>query len=231
MVILGVGSGLGRSVAWQFGREGYQLALVARRQEPLAQLAEELAADGIVAEPFAADVADLAGLPDLFARITARFGAIDVLYNGVIPPGGFVPATDLTVDTLRDQIEVVTYPVIAAIRLVLPDMVARGEGAILWANGASALHADPGMSGPGPALAATRNYLQTLHAEFAPKGVYVGELLVAAMIEGSLPFETMAEAGLDLTALPVVRPDDLAALLSQLNRERSSFEIVHPAWG
>jgi hypothetical protein len=48
------------------------------------------------------------------------------------------------------------------------------HGAILLATGASAVHGMPNFSGPGPALAAGRNCLQSLQAEVADNGIYVG---------------------------------------------------------
>jgi transposase len=55
-------------------------------------------------------------------------------------------------------------------------MMSQGDGALLTAQGASSVRGVPHMSGPGPAQAAQRNYLQSLHAEVSGKGVYVGML-------------------------------------------------------
>ena len=54
------------------------------------------------------------------------------------------------------------------------------------------MHGLPNMSGPGPAQAAQRNYLQSLHAEVSDKGVYVGMLYIGAIIEHSA-FHTWTE--------------------------------------
>src|SRR3546814_20269780 len=53
---------------------------------------------------------------------------------------------------------------------VLPDMLARGDGAIVVVNGLTASVTMPGMSGVGPAMAAARNYIFPLNAAVAPKG-------------------------------------------------------------
>lgn len=50
------------------------------------------------------------------------------------------------------------------------------------------------MSGPGSAQAAQRNYLQSLHAEVADKGVYVGRLYIGAAIEKSAFHTEMEKA-------------------------------------
>ena len=79
----------------------------------------------------------------------------------------------------------VFYSLVALVQEFLPHMLEQGDGAILTAQGASTVHGLPNMSGPGPAQAAQRNYLQSLHTEVADKGVYVGMLYVGAIIEDS----------------------------------------------
>jgi short-subunit dehydrogenase len=52
MAIFGAGTGLGSSVATRFGREGYRVALVARRAAPLQELVADLAKAGVEAQAF-----------------------------------------------------------------------------------------------------------------------------------------------------------------------------------
>src|SRR5260370_357958 len=82
IAVFGVGPGMGRSVARRFGREGFQVALVARNQTRLDAFTRELAADGIEAAGFAGDIADRDALPGMIEPVTARFGPIDVLEDG-----------------------------------------------------------------------------------------------------------------------------------------------------
>ena len=46
IAVLGAGPGLGQAVAHRYAREGYAVAVVARRQEPLDRLAGQLTRDG-----------------------------------------------------------------------------------------------------------------------------------------------------------------------------------------
>ena len=68
------GPGMGRSVASRFGREGFQVALVARNQTRLDAYTSELAANGIKAAGFAGDLTDRDALLGMIETITARFG-------------------------------------------------------------------------------------------------------------------------------------------------------------
>ena len=63
----------------------------------------------------------------------------------------------------------VFYSMVALVQEFLPPMLARGDGAILTAQGASTVHGLPNMSGPGPAQAAQRNYLRSLHTRWPPR--------------------------------------------------------------
>ena len=123
------------------------------------------------------------------------------------------------------------YTLVALVREFLPHMLDQGDGAILTAQGASSLQGLPNMSGPGPAQAAQRNYLQSLHAEVAEKGVYVGMLYVGAAIENSA-FHTEMEkakaAGEPVWEMPTVDPAHLADLLWTMHARREQLEATYP---
>ncbi len=69
IAIIGAGKGLGAAVARRFGAEGFAVGLISRHQGRLDALAAELAADGIQAQGFTADVRDPASIA---ARCTGR---------------------------------------------------------------------------------------------------------------------------------------------------------------
>lgn len=191
IAVFGAGSGLGASVARRFGREGYRVALVARRRGPLEALRAELAAEGIEAEVFPADLAEPAGAPGLVGAIRERFGRIDVLYYAPAPSEGFTPAAELDAATMRGWLDLYVLTPVELVRAVLPEMLDRGDGAVLVGQGSSAVRGQPFMSGIGPAMAAMRNYVYSLHGEMAGRGVYVGTLTVGAMIAGSAGYRRL----------------------------------------
>jgi short-subunit dehydrogenase len=219
IAVFGAGPGLGRAVARRYGQEGYAVALVARRPEPLMRLAEELSADGVAAHPIVADLADVAAVPELAARVRSEVGDLDVLYYGVAG-NGFVPVLELTPERVHDLMTLGVHALIALVREFLPGMIDRGAGAILSAQGASAVVGNPSIAG-GLALAAQRNYLQALHAEVSGRGVQVAGLYVGAAIENT-PFhaglEAARAAGGPVPDLPSVDPARLAELVVHLQR-------------
>jgi hypothetical protein len=86
------------------------------------------------------------------------------------------------------------------------------------------VHGVPNLSGPGPAQAAQRNYLQSLHAELANTGVYVGMLYIGAIIENSAFHASGAGGGWG----PTVDPVHLADLLWNMHAGRGPAELIYP---
>lgn len=81
----GPGLGLGASVARRFAGEGFHIALIARNKDHLNALVDQLAAEGIEAAGFTADLAAPDEIPALITAIRDRFGRIDVIEYGPIP--------------------------------------------------------------------------------------------------------------------------------------------------
>ena len=232
IAVFGAGPGLGQAVAHRYAREGYAVVLVARRQKPLDLLATDLASAGATAHVITADLADTAAVPALAAQIRAKVGTLDAFYYAPTPDGGFVPAATLTPQHVQDFMPLTVYTLIALVQEFLPHMVEQGDGAILTAQGASSVQGPPNMSGPGPTQAAQRNYLQSLHAEMADKGVYVGMLYIGAIIENSAfhaEMEAAKAAGAPIRDWgPTVDPAHLADLLWTMHSTKGQPEAIYP---
>jgi uncharacterized protein len=81
VVITGASSGIGRLLAQRIGQAGGNLALVARRETLLTELAEEVRRIGRDALVVPCDVADRARVFDAAKRVIDHFGKVDVLVN------------------------------------------------------------------------------------------------------------------------------------------------------
>jgi short-subunit dehydrogenase len=231
IAVFGVGPGLSQAVARRYAREGYTVVLVARRQEPLEQLAQDLTASGTSSHVITADLSDTHAIPALARQIRARAGNLDAFYYAPTPDGGFVPAANLTPKLAQEFMPLSFYTLLALVQEFLPHMLEQGDGAILTAQGASSVQGLPNMSGPGPAQAAQRNYLQSLHAEVTGKGVYVGMLYIGAAIEKSA-FHTGMEkakaAGERVWEMATVDPAHLADLLWNMHSTKGRAEASYP---
>jgi short-subunit dehydrogenase len=231
IAVFGAGPGLGQAVARRYAREGYAVTLVGRRAEPLERLAQELTTAGATAHVVTADLSDTGATPGLAERIRARTGQLDAFYYAPTPDTAFVSAASLTPERAGSFMPLIFYTMLALVQEFLPHMLEQGDGAILTAQGGSTVRGLPNMSGPSPAQAAQRNYLQALHAEVAEKGVYVGMLYIGAAITHSA-FHTELEkaraAGEPVWEMATVDPEYLADLLWTMHSARGEREAVYP---
>lgn len=140
-------------------------------------------------------------------------------------------AANLTPQHAQKFMPLIFYTMLALVQEFLPHMLEQGDGAILTAQGGSTVHGLPNMSGPSPAQAAQRNYLQALHTEVAGKGVYVGMLYIGAAIENSAfhaEMEQAKAAGQPVREMPTVDPEHLAGLLWTMHSQRGPREVSYP---
>jgi NADP-dependent 3-hydroxy acid dehydrogenase YdfG len=136
-VIVGIGSGLGMAIARRFGQAGYDIAMLARRTEALAEYQTELAKDDITAQGFSVNVSDTAALIKVFDRIRQTMGTAEVLvYNAAVMKAAD-PLT-ISADELVTDFQVAVAGALTAIQKVVPGMRSQGQGIILLTGGALA---------------------------------------------------------------------------------------------
>jgi NADP-dependent 3-hydroxy acid dehydrogenase YdfG len=215
IAILGAGSGLGLATAQRFARAGFQVAMVGRRQARLDALAAEV--DGAT-RTFATDVTD----HDRLAKTLAEIGDVDVMMFGAT--GMDEPLStplELHAQALRFQLELRLVAPVVATQLVLPGMLARGAGTLLYATGTSAIEPMAMLGNVSIAATGLRTYVRLVHAEASPHGVHAGLLAVGGLVEGSEARERFT--GLDV---PTLRPSDLAEVLWDMHVRRGQVERV-----
>ncbi|HEV2061706.1 MAG TPA: SDR family oxidoreductase, partial [Solirubrobacteraceae bacterium] len=169
-------AGIGAEIARQLARRGYGVTLVARRQERLEALADELSAEhGVRAEPLAADLTDAdarAALPD---RVEGLGLEVDVLVNnaGFGTSGCF---HECDVDREIQQVRILVEAVVDLTGRFVPGMVQRRSGAILNVASTAGHQPLPRMAGYGAAKAWARSFTHAIHEELKPRGVHVTAL-------------------------------------------------------
>jgi NADP-dependent 3-hydroxy acid dehydrogenase YdfG len=220
IALVAAGARLGLSLGKIFGGHGFDVALIARSQERLGELTGKLAAEGVTAAGFPADVTDRSALAAALDSAAGRFGGIDVLHYSS-PGAGTTEALrstgalDVTVDNLRPQIDSICYGAITATRAVLPTMLAAGTGTLLYTTGASSVTPAPVFVSAGMASAALRKWALTLNGALAGRGVYAGHVAIGTWIAGT--------PGAPVDA-PLKEPDDIARLYWDLHIGREPAE-------
>ena len=139
------------------------------------------------------------------SKTLAIFGAGPMLGGNL--GDGIVSVLDVDPDNLQLMLDRFLMPAITLVRAVLPGMMARHEGAILFTAGQSGIYPKARMGNMGMVQAALRNYFLNLHNQLVGTGVYVGAVNIGALIQGSVPHKAVsAMAGPECRA-EVIHPD------------------------
>ena len=160
----------------------------------------------------------------------AAHGAVDVLAYNPTPLGAALRSPEeTTVDDALHQLEYSLLGGIAAVQAVLPGMLARGDGALLFTGGYSALHPVPSHASAGLALAAQRNYAYVLNRSLAERGVYAGTVTVAGLILRSVTGDAVLAGPpeqQEAMAPLLIDPDDIADTYWEMVTRRDRVEEV-----
>ncbi|MFT4109852.1 SDR family NAD(P)-dependent oxidoreductase [Propionicimonas sp.] len=220
IAIIGAGPGLGRSLAHTFGRHGFSVALVARNPDRLTALRDELRTAGIVAERFPADAGDPEALAAALRSAASGLDAIDVLefspYSGLER----VYPEQVTADNLIPALQTTLVGAVAAVGAVLPGMLERGSGTILFTTGGGAINPYPMLAPTNAAQAGLRNWAHNLHQTVAERGVHVATVAINVLIGATAP-----------DGVPHRAPDEIAKIYWDLHSRRDRVEEVvtgHP---
>jgi len=169
-VVTGASQGIGAEIARDLARRGHRLVLVARNEDKLRALADEVADGGGRADVLPADLADRqvrAALPD---RIAALGVSADILVNNA----GFSTVGRVSEADPDREMAMVEVDVVAVVDLctrLLPGMVGRGRGAVLNVASTAAFQPLPGQAGYGAGKAFVLSYTQSLVGELKGSGV------------------------------------------------------------
>ena len=170
--ITGASDGIGRALALELARKGYRVAILARREAELKELAAAVAAEGSEALVIPADVSNLEELRAARDSIVEGFGRIDLaIANAGV--GVLIKAVDPNLDGVRRTFGVNLEGAVNMLHLASEPMLERGSGHLVGVASLGALIGMPGMSAYGASKAALIYYLDSLRPELASRGVAV----------------------------------------------------------
>ncbi|MBI2963910.1 MAG: SDR family NAD(P)-dependent oxidoreductase [Deltaproteobacteria bacterium] len=180
-VVTGVGPGLGAALVRRFAK-GYAVAINARSAPYVRSLAAEVVAAGGRAIEAPADLADRAQVEAAFRSIRERLGPPQVLiYNAGSAHWGDV--TEVTPEQYEHDWRVNAFGAFLAAREVVPDMIARGRGVVLFTGATAGVKAGPRSAAFGPAKFAMRGLAQSMARSLGAKGIHVAWINVDGVIE------------------------------------------------
>src|SRR3954454_5013305 len=203
-LVTGASSGIGYELARQFAEHGYDV-VIAADGAGIDDAAATLGSDfDVEVVPVQVDLATKEGVGKLDARVRELGRPLDaVAINAGVGVSGRFWETPL-----RDHLRLVDLNIASSVHLaglVVPEMVSRGSGRILFTSSIAARMPGPYESTYGASKAFISSFAQALRVELADTGVSV-----TALMPGPTDTEFFERAGLEDTKLGHSKKDDRA---------------------
>jgi NAD(P)-dependent dehydrogenase (short-subunit alcohol dehydrogenase family) len=201
VIITGVGPGTGSALVRRFHTGGYQVAMLARTAERLADLEKELP------DSFAVpcDVAEPAALAAALEAIEKRAGVPKVVIHNAVG-GAFGNFLDIDPEVLQRNFQINVMALLHLARWAAPRMEKAGGGALLVTGNTSAYRGKAGFAGFAPSKAAQRILTESIAREMGPRGVHASFMMIDAVIDVPWARARLADKPDDF----FVKPSDIA---------------------
>jgi hypothetical protein len=224
-LVTGASSGIGRALALRLAAEGARVALVARRADALEALAAEVRAAGGEALALPCDVAEREAVAAAAAHVLDAWGGVDLLVNNA-GYGHHRRFLEWDLEDMERMLRVNTLGSLYWTKALLPGMVERGEGWIVFVASLAGRIAPPDESAYAASKFAVVGLAESLSLELEDQGVHV--LTVCPGVIRTAFFDAEALERMPLTARrQMVELDGLVdAILGALRRGRR--ELTYP---
>ncbi len=173
VVVTGASSGIGRSTAIEFAREGAKTVLVSRSADKLERVADEIRSFNPDILIVATDVSDTEQVQQMVKTVLSEFGRIDVLFNNA--GSSFVGRVENSnfLENTREMMEVDYFGTIIVTKEILPIMKEQGEGHIMNMSSVVGRKAFPHFGGYSSAMHAISAFTDSLRQELFGSGIKV----------------------------------------------------------
>lgn len=210
ILLTGASRGIGRAIALDLAAAGAELLLVARSAEGLEALAAELATRGGRARWEAADLAQPADRARVIAAARAWGGLTAVVNNaGIEHTLAFV---DQTPEEIDQQVAVNLLAPLQLTHALLPELVARRDGAVVMVSSMSGKSATPYNAVYSATKHALQGFCASLAIELEGTGVRVASVCPSFVADAGMWHDT------GLQAPPLLREVPLADVLGAVRR-------------
>ncbi|SHK97806.1 3-ketoacyl-ACP reductase [Hymenobacter psychrotolerans] len=218
-LVTGAGKGIGRAVAVALAQEGVNVALLARTEAQLREVAQEVEALGVKAVVVAADIADRAAVEAAIAQATEALGTLDILINNA-GIGTFAKLVDMDPAEWERIIQVNLLGTYYTTRAVLPGMIARETGDIINVASTAGQRGAATTSAYSASKFAVLGLTESLMQEVRKHNIRVSALTPSTVATELAINNKLTDGNPD----KVMQPEDLAEfIISQLKLNRRIF--------
>jgi NAD(P)-dependent dehydrogenase (short-subunit alcohol dehydrogenase family) len=172
VVVTGASAGIGLSAACQFAEAGDRVVAGVRNAERAAPVLDAAARLGVEIDVVEMDVRDDASVAAAFQLVDSRHGPVDVLVANA-GTGALGTLEELSIDELREAMEVNFYGVVRAVKAVLPGMRHRRSGRVIAVTSVGGAIGQPFTDAYCAAKFATEGLLESLRPVMARFDVHI----------------------------------------------------------
>lgn len=177
VMLTGAGKGVGRETAKQFAAAGAKVGLIARTQQSIQSVEEEIRSAGGEAVAIPCDVSEEADVAAAVKQLLDRWGQIDILVNNAaVFKGGM--ADEMSLADWHVPLRVILDGTFLCCKHVLPGMKARRYGKIVNVASSAIQHAFPGYGAYAAAKGGVVAFAKTLMEEVRPYGLNVNTIIL-----------------------------------------------------
>jgi len=211
-LIIGAGDYIGAAIAKRFAKGGYHIAMGRRRGEMFAPLITEIEAEGGFATGYTWDARKEETAEEMFAKVEADLGPIDICIFNV---GGnvYFPIADTTERVFRKIWEMCAYAAFLSGREAAKYMVPREKGSIFFTGATASMKGNAGFAAFASGKFALRGLAQAMARELGPKNIHVAHLIIDAGVDTEFVRDRKRQAGIDPNDLPedtLMNPNSIA---------------------
>ena len=170
VVITGASSGIGKALAYEYARRGATLALIARRGNPLTQLADSLP---VRSYTYVADVRDARALAAVAEDFIAHVGCPDLVIANAGVSAGTLTGKPQDNSTFEEILAVNVTGMMFTFQPFVELMKAREQGILAGIASIAGFRGLPGAAAYSASKAAAISYLESLRVELGGSGVSV----------------------------------------------------------
>jgi short-subunit dehydrogenase len=222
-VVTGASAGMGRRMAADLARAGAVVVGVARREERLADLADEMRRHSPESSYRVCDLADVPAFVSLLEQVEDEHGRIDVLLN-IAGVGGVIRTEPVTVESIRGVMEVNFVAPYAGMLTVLAGMRRRRYGAIANMCSDDGRAPGPGAGDYSASKAALAAATESLSYEARPDGVAL-HVVYPGWVPTEMGMTAVREGGMQMPPRPVRRTEEQVSSLVLRRLGRRKLEI------
>ena len=168
--ITGASSGIGESMARFYAAQGAQLGLVARREDFLARLSDQLEPKPAV---YALDVRDVAGLKAAAADFIARFGVPDIVIANAGVSRGTLTEMEDDLKVFQEVFDINVMGMVNTFHAFVEPMKQQQRGTLVGIASVAGFRGIPGGGAYSASKAAAIRYCESLRVELRSEGISV----------------------------------------------------------